>query len=254
MRRVLVTRSAHQASELAEGLRSAGLNPVTIAAIEIVEPVSFAVLDAALEQLDSFNWLVFTSANAVEVFAGRLESPWPTALRIAVIGPGTARAIEGHGRSVDLLPARAVAESLAESLLPFVRQADGSATRFLLVRAEQARDFLPDALRAAGAEVTIAAAYRSVIPENSVAAIREIFREPANYPDAIIFTSSSTVTNLLALLEASGLALPAEIRRVSMGPITSRTLRDVGFPPDCEAAEATIPALVESVVRVLECV
>jgi uroporphyrinogen-III synthase len=252
MRRVLVTRSAHQSSELAEALRAAGFEPVMIPAIEIVEPSSFAELDAAVARLGEFHWLIFTSANAVDVFAGRVGEPWPPALRIAVIGPGTARAVEACGASVDLLPSRAVAESLAASLLPFVRQADGSATRFLLVRAEQARDALPDALRAAGGAVTIAAAYRNVLPQDSVAAVRKMFSEAVNYPDAVMFTSSSAVTNLLALLEASGRTLPAEIRRVSIGPVTSQTLVEAGFPPDAEAVEATVAALVESVVWAFE--
>jgi uroporphyrinogen-III synthase len=251
MLRVLVLRSAHQASELAGRLRASGLEPVLVPAIEIVEPGSFAELDAALGRLEDFHWLVFTSANAVEAFAARAGKRWPPGLRVAVIGPGTARAAEAHGLGVDLVPSRAVAESLAEALLPVARQADGSATRFLLVRAEQARDVLPEALRAAGGEVTIAPAYRTVVPEGSIAAVRKMFGARSNYPDAITFASSSAVTNLLLLLEASGLTLPPEIVRVSIGPVTSQALRELGLPADAEAAEATISALVESVLGAL---
>jgi uroporphyrinogen-III synthase len=252
MRRVLITRSTAQASELADSLRLAGFEPVTIAAIEIVEPDSFAELDTALARLESFHWLIFTSANAVKVFGERAGEVLPSGIRIAVIGPGTARAVEKHGLRIDLLPSHGVAESLAEALLPFAHQPDGVATRFLLVRAKQARDYLPETLRAAGAEVTIAAAYRTVIPAGSIAAVRELFRSAEKYPDAITFASSSAVTNLVALLEASGLTLPPEILRISIGPITSQTLCELNLPPNAEAAEATIPSLVQSVVRALE--
>jgi uroporphyrinogen-III synthase len=252
MRRVLVTRSSHQASELAEKLRSRGLEPVLLAAIEIVEPASCGALDAAIAALEDFHWIIFTSVNAVDAFAARVGNPVPPSVRIAAIGPGTARAVEALGLHVDLLPLRAVAESLAEALLPHALQPDGAATRFLLVRAEQARDYLPDALRAAGADVTIAPAYRTIIPVDSIAAVREIFDAPARYPDAITFTSSSTATNLVALLDAAGLRLPPEIQRVSIGPVTSQTLRELNLPAHAEAAEATIPMLVESVVQALD--
>jgi len=149
------------------------------------------------------------------------------------------------------MPAQAVAESLAEALLPHVHQPDGSATRFLLVRAEAARDHLPEALRAAGAEVTIAPAYRTVIPGESAERIKEMFASPEFWPAAITFTSSSTALNLFALLAAAGINLPPEILRASIGPITSQTLRDLGYPPQLEAAEPTVPALVEILVKTL---
>jgi uroporphyrinogen-III synthase len=119
------------------------------------------------------------------------------------------------------------------------------------VRAEVARDTLLDALTQAGAEVTIAAAYRTVIPTGSVEGIRELFAAPQNYPDAITFTSSSTATNLLALIEAAGVTLPPDIPRISIGPITSQTLREVGLPPHAEAGDPSVAALAESVVTLL---
>jgi uroporphyrinogen-III synthase len=256
-RRVLITRSPHQASALAEVLRSSGLEPVLIPTIEFAEPTTFAPLDSALSHLDRFHWLLFTSANAVEAFHTRIEtSSYPLSLvpcpcRIAAIGPATAKALQAIGLTPTLIPPTAVAESLATALLPHALQPDGSPTRFLLVRAEQARDVLPGALRAAGAEVTIAPAYRTVIPQESIPAIRDLFAEPQKYPDAITFTSSSTATNLLALLEAAKLTLPPEIPRVSIGPITSQTLRELGLPPHTEAAEPTIPALASAVIQSL---
>ena len=286
--RILITRSPHQASALAGQLRALGLDPILIPTIELADPTTFAPLDAALAHLDHFHWLLFTSANAVGAFAKRSacsavsypgdtqvpqgfslgsHSPieegalapgvcLPSELRIAAIGPATARALEAANIPVHLLPPQAIAESLTEALLPYALQppaATGQATptRFLLLRAETARNHLPHTLRAAGAHVTIAPVYRTVVPADSIAAIRHLFAHQDRWPSAITFTSSSTATNLLALLEAAGTRLPQEILRISIGPITSQTLRDLNLPPHAEATEPTLPALAAAVVKSL---
>ncbi len=292
MPRILITRSPHQASALADQLRALGADPILIPTIELADPTTFAPLDHALAHLDHFNWLLFTSANAVEAFvkrtarigenqarpgdnhasvAGKDQVPQgfslgqspreegalapgvclPSNLRIAAIGSATARALEAAGLHPNLLPPQAVAESLAEALLPHALQPDGTPTRFLLLRAEIAREYLPDTLRAAGAEVTIVPVYRNVIPPDSIAALRQLFSTRETWPAAITFTSSSTATNLLALLETAGLSLPQEIQRISIGPITSQTLRDLNLPPHAEAAEPNLPSLVAEVVKSL---
>jgi len=254
--RILITRSPHQSSDLAERLRASGIEPILIPTIEIVEPTTFAPLDTAISNLNTFHWLLFTSANAVEATSKRLlalkGTGFSPSAKVATIGPATTRAAEAAGLPVDLTAPQAIAESLTEALLPHALQPDGTPTRFLLIRAEQARDHLPDTLRAAGAEVTIAPAYRTVIPESSIPAIRDLFSHPENYPDAITFTSSSTAHNLLALLDAAGLTLPPNILRASIGPITSQTLRDQGFPPHIEADEPSVPSLVSAVIKRLK--
>ena len=264
-RRVLVTRAAGQGSSLADALRALGAEPVLIPAIETVEPASFAVLDGALSKLGTFQWLLFTSANAVEAFVRRhraLHSPLPQAearsgisvppgVRIAAIGPATASALQTVGLPPNLLPPQAVAESLTAALLPYVSQADGTPTRFLLVRAAEAREYLPEALRAAGAHVTIAPAYRTVIPARSVDLLRDLLQDPARSPTAITFTSSSTARNLLALCDAARVTLPGQALRVSIGPVTSATLCELGFPPHAEAPEATVASLAAAVMRAL---
>jgi uroporphyrinogen-III synthase len=258
MPRVLITRAPHQASALAEALRALDCEPILVPTIELVPPVSFAALDDALANLDRFHWLIFTSANAVEAFAQRartLAAPhldfemWATRHRtlIAAIGPATARALEVIGLHADLVPPQAVAESLTAALRAHALQPDGTPTRFLLIRAEAARDHLPETLHAAGADVTIAPAYRTVVAGSSIGALQEIFRDPSCYPDAITFTSGSTVTNLLALLEMAGVTLPSIILRVSIGPITSQTLREHHLPPHVESVEASIASLARSV-------
>ncbi len=240
---ILVTRTRHQASELAAQLEALGAIPILIPTIEIVPPDSFNALDAALTCLRTYDWLVFTSANAVEVFHRRAQFHHLTQLpkKVAAIGPATLRAANAIGLTVDLIPPKYIAESLAAALVP---EAQGKS--FLLVRAAEARDTLPETLRAAGAAITIAEAYRNQLPPDSISAIQNLFASRANYPDAITFTSASTARNLLGLLEAANLTLPHSITLASIGPITTAALLDMGYPPTIEAAEPTIPALVQS--------
>jgi uroporphyrinogen-III synthase len=250
-RRILITRTRHQASELASQLEALGASTILIPTIEIVPPASFAALDSALTCLCTYDWLLFTSANAVEAFHRRAQFHRLNQLpkRVAVIGPATLAAANAIGLTVDLIPPRYLAESLAESLLP---EAHGKS--FLLIRAAEARDTLPDALRAAGATVTIAEAYRNQLPAGSIPALQHLFVSPENYPDAITFTSASTARNLFALLEAANLTLPPAITLASIGPITSQTLRDLGRQPNIEAPVSTIEALVQSLLAHLSSV
>ena len=248
-KRILITRSREQASELAARLQAAGAETILIPTIELAPPASFCALDAALASLRSFDWLLFTSANAVEAFDRRARQLglMPSPKRIAVIGPATAKAVREIGLAVDLMPPQFVAESFAEALLP---HAPGAS--MLLVRAEAARDVLPEMLTAAGAVLTVAPAYRTVVPAGSLTALRELLSEPSRYPDAITFTSGSTVTNLLGLLDAAGLALPDGIVRASIGPITSRTLMEAGYPAHMEAKEASLASLCGALEECLE--
>jgi uroporphyrinogen-III synthase len=250
-RRILITRTRQQASDLALQLEALGAEIVLIPTIDLAPPSSFDVLDNALAELSSYDWLLFTSANAVRVFHDRLQAraevlPQPlTFPRIAAIGPATAKAVESVGLHVDLLPHAFVAESLAEALLPLARNA-----RFLLVRAEEARDVLPNALTAAGAHLTIAAAYRNLTPPDAIPALQRLLGS-GTPPDCITFTSSSTARNLLGLLETAGLTLPPHTALASIGPITSATLRELGYAPTLEAAEPTIPALTAAIAAFL---
>jgi uroporphyrinogen-III synthase len=244
-KRILITRTRHQASELAARLEALGASPILIPTIEIVPPASFCALDAALTCLGTYDWLVFTSANAVEAFHRRAQFLRLTQLprHIAVIGPATLRAANEIGLSVDLLPPQYIAESLAEALAP-----NASGKSYLLVRAAEARDTLPEALTAAGATVTIAEAYRNQTPTDSIPALQALFHSRENYPDAITFTSASTVRNLFALSEAAGVILPPDIMLASIGPVTSEALRDLGREPTVEASAATIESLVQSLL------
>ena len=243
-KRILVTRAREQASVLATELEALGAEVVQIPAIEIAPPMSYCAMDAALACMLVFDWVVFTSANAVECFVerGRRLGVKPRPRRIAVIGPATASAVyrTGMAERVDLMPRTSVAEALAEELVPLV-----AGRKVLLVRAEVAREVLPEALREAGCELTIAEAYRNVVPPRSVRQLQRLFQESP--PDAITFTSSSTAQNLAELLQQAEVRVPGETVLVSIGPITSHTMREVGLAPTVQAKDATVATLVETI-------
>ena len=248
-RRVLVTRAAHQAGKLSEGLRLRGFEPVEVPVLEIQPPLSFDALDAALRELESYDWLIVTSTNAVEALTARaLKLAVPLAalekLEIAAIGEATAKAVRKAGFDVALVPEKYVAESLAESLMDRVR-----GKKILLARAEVARDVIPDALRAAGGTVDVVDAYRNAIPEGAPEQLRRALEQGI---DAATFTSSSSVTHLADAARAAGLAFPfAGVKAVSIGPVTSQTLRAAGWEPAAEAEPSDIPGLIEALSRVL---
>ena len=245
-RRILITRPEGQSSTLAALLHAHGATPIEIPTIALAPPASFCALDAALVTLRTYDWLLFTSANAVRALAARartLNLP-PHPRRIAAIGPATARALAetGIALNADLMPQQAVAESLAEALAPHAAGAS-----MLLVRAAEARDLLPEALAAAGAQVTVAEAYRNVVPPAAAPALAQLFA--SSPPDAITFTSASTAQNLQAVLSAAQLQVPPASVLASIGPITSRAMRELGLEPTVEAREATIESLVQALVE-----
>lgn len=248
-RRVLVTRALHQAGKLSDGLRALGAIPVEVPIIEIHPPTSYDALDAALRRLDSYDWLLFTSINSVVPFHVRaMDLGIPLANlkpRIAAIGKATAQALEMlvHLR-VSLTPKEYVAESLVAALKDEIAD-----KRVLLARAAVARDVIPDALREAGATVDVVDAYRNVLPEAAPEQLRLALAEKI---DAATFTSSSSATHLAEAARQAGISWPfAGVPAVSIGPITSQTLRELGWEPAAEANPSDIPGLIDAVVRVL---
>jgi uroporphyrinogen-III synthase len=250
-RRIVVTRAARQSGGLQERLEQQGAEVLLLPTIEIAPPDSLAPLDDALRRASDFDWLVVTSANAVRALGERLAeleftSAALTHLRCAAVGQATADVLRELGLAVDVVPERAVGEALAEALADRVR-----GHRVLLVRAAVARDVVPDALAAAGATVTIVDAYRTVIPSDAVVRARAVF-EPEHLPDAVVFTSGSTVTHLLDVLREAGIMFPRTIRCVSIGPVTSGALRDAGLIVAAEAEAASLDGVVAACVRLLE--
>lgn len=248
-RRVLVTRAAHQAGKLSEGLRTLGAEPVEVPLLEIRPPAGFGPLDASLRQLGKYDWLILTSANAVRALADRaaalgVQLLQPFTMKVAAIGEATAAAARKAGLAVTFVPVSYVAESLIEGL---ANRASGQ--KILLARAAIARDVIPEALRQAGALVDVVDAYQNALP---AVAPEQLRRALANGIDAATFTSSSSATHLAEAAREAGLPWPfPQVPAVSIGPITSQTLRDLGWEPAAEATPSDIPGLIDAVVRVL---
>jgi uroporphyrinogen III methyltransferase/synthase len=224
---VAVTRARAQASALAARLRRLGADVVEAPAIRI-EP-----LEAELPPMAGYDLLCLTSPNAVRRLLQLVRDARAlTGPRIAVIGPGTGRALREHGIEPDIVPERSVAESLVEALR------DVPVTRVLIPRAQDARDVLPDALRERGAQVDVVALYRTVAEPLDPAA-----RDAALSSDYATFTSASSARFFHAA--AGTLEGP---RIVSIGPVTSAALRDLGVEPHVEASEHTPAGLVAALL------
>jgi len=247
-RRVLVTRAAHQAGKLSEGLRALGAEPVEVPVLEIRPPENIEPLDTALRQLGSYDWLILTSANAVRALTERsatlgIALAQTTRLQVAAVGESTASAARETGLQVAFVPENYVAEGLVEGLLKSLQI---SSQRILLARAAVARDVIPDALRAAGATVDVVDVYCNVMPD---AAPEQLRNALAGGIDAATFTSSSSATHLAKAARAAGVAWPlAGVPAVSIGPITSQTLRELGWPPAAEANPSDISGVIAAVV------
>ncbi len=248
-KRVLVTRAAHQASKLSEGLRALGAEPVEVPVIEIRPPEDFAPLDRALRELHSYDWLILTSANTVRALADRaltlgLRLSSATRLNVSAVGDATAEAARQAGLSVALVPETYVAESLTKSLAVHTR-----GKRVLLARATVARDVIPHALRAAGATVDVVDTYRNVMPKAAPALLAQALQKGIA---AVAFTSSSSVTHLADAARQAEIAFPfADVAAISIGPITSKTLRDLGWEPVAEASPSDVPGLIQAIARAL---
>ena len=247
-KRILVSRAREQASALSEGLRAEGAEVLEIPFIEIREPKSFATLDYAIHSLPNYDWLIVTSVNGVEALMRRMQKLGKSEadllhLNIAAIGPATSKAIEDYGLPVDVEPEEYVAESVVAALRDKVK-----GKRVLLARAKVARDVIPNELDKLGARVDVVVAYETVLPEASRAALLQALKDSAHKLFAITFTSSSTARNFVELLgdEKTNSTLLNGIKLVSIGPVTSGTLRELGLRVDVEAEEYTIPGLIKA--------
>ena len=239
-RKVVVTRARSQASALSDRLRDLGADVVESPAIAVVDPADGgSALQAALSDLRDLDWLVFTSPNGVDrAFAFLPDARVLAGVRVAAVGTGTADALADRRIVADLVPPRFVAEGLAE-VFPAPPEGGG---RVLLATAEAARSILPDGLRAAGWNVDVVHAYRTVPVIPDAATLAEI-----DGADAVTFTSSSTVTNFCAVVGAD--RVPPVV--ASIGPITSATARDLGLSVTVEAGPHTIDGLVDALVAAL---
>jgi uroporphyrinogen-III synthase len=248
-RRILVTRAVQQAGKLSDGLKALGAEPVEVPVLEIRPPDSFEPLDRAIGKLKSFDWLILTSANTVQTLAARcsllnVDVSELELLKVAAVGSATAEAARKAHFRVTIVPEHYHSEGLAAALGSVV-----TGKRVLLARAKVARDVVPDALTAVGALMTVVDAYQTALPDGAQEALVEALKVGV---DAATFTSSSSVRNLAEVAREAGIAFPfAGVAAISIGPVTSATLREQGWDPAGEAAVSDLPSLIEAVVKSL---
>ncbi len=241
---IVVTRAREQSGTLTEKLEDLGAHVIEIPAIKIVPPESYGPLDNAINNLKSYKWLIFTSANGVKHFFSRLYDAGldSRALKIkaAAIGAGTARALKQRGIIADIVPKIYKAEELAEALAPYIKKGD----KILLPRILEAREVLPDTLRSLGAEVDVVPAYRTV--SDSMWKENLIKLLEAKKIDMVTFTSSSTVTNLLNAIDDKK-ELLKDVKIAVIGPVTAATCRKLELTPAVMAEDYTIDGLVAAI-------
>jgi uroporphyrinogen III methyltransferase/synthase len=247
-RRIVVTRSREQASDLVRALSELGAECLECPTIEAAPPDDSGPLDGAIAELARFDWIVFTSVNVVSFFFDRLFHLGKDAralghLCTAAIGPATADRLKSFGLSSDLVPETYVAESIIAAL----RTRDIRGKRILLPRAQVARPILPEALTAMGAAVREVAAYQT---RHAAADAGQLIDQLADHRiDLVTFTSSSTVKNFKALLPSDRVdELAAGLPAACIGPVTADTARKLGFEVRLVAAEYTIPGLCNAIL------
>jgi uroporphyrinogen III methyltransferase/synthase len=239
-----VTRASNQAADFSDRLRALGADAIELPVIALEPTSDPAALDRAIENLASYDWLIFTSANGVRFFLDRLDQSSrdlrALKARICAIGPATRKAIEELHLKVDLMPEEYVAESLVKAFA----SENIAGKKMLLPRAAVARDVIPVELEKLGAKIDVVHVYRNVVPLNATVRARELFSSQKK-PDWLTFTSSSTVKNLLAI---TGLQALEGVRIASIGPITSSTLCAHGLKVDAEAKQFTIDGLIDAIL------
>ena len=245
-KKVLVTRSRTQASNLSIQLAELGAEVVELPSIEIASLDDFSQLDQTLKHLDGYSWVIFASTNAVEAVFDRLEQQQVDSrafagTTIAAIGPATKQALVKRGIHPDFVPARSVSEDVMQEL----SSRDWQGVRVLLPGSDIGREVLAEGLSGLGAKVDRVAAYRTVTPPDASEQARQIL-EPA--VDIVTFTSSSTVRNLLDILGGDKQYLEASFI-ACIGPITADTARELGLRVDLVADEHTVEGLVEGLVK-----
>lgn len=240
-KRVVVTRAAEQAAELYERLVAVGAEPILLPTVQFV-PLPSEPLAAAVSQLSQYDWLLFTSANAVDFFfryVDRLEEQlsWP---RLVAVGPATAAKLAKHGLQPNFVPDEYVGEALAAGLGKLVGQ------RVLLPRSRQGRPQLVEQLRSQGANVDEIAIYDTVVA-NPEPEILERIRQGI---DAITFASPSSVHGFLTILDHAGIQRPILNGTVivCIGPVTARQVKDEGLVATITAADHTAEGLVQALI------
>ncbi len=242
--KVLITRPRTQADDFTEKLRSAGFESILFPVIEIQPIEDNVALERALQQLDRYAWVVFTSVNAVEVVFALTPTPLPMGegqgVRVAAIGPKTAEALRKHGIEPDFIPDEFIGEAIMSGL------GDLNDKWILLPRAEIARKELPKAISKAGGIVHEIIVYRTLPAEIDMKGLTAL----KSGVDVVTFTSASTVENFVAIVQKNHLDplhLPTNPLFACIGPVTEQAARDAGFENLVVAKEYTTDGLLKAI-------
>ena len=248
-KRIVITRAREQASDLVNHLTDLGAECLEVPTIQVIPPDDFESLDTAIENLSTYDWLIFTSVNGVNTFFDRLFAKGMDVrslhhLQTAVIGPATSERLFNFGIKSDIIPESYRAESVVEAF----DKIDTKDKKILLPRAAQARPILPVELSRMGAVVDEIIAYRTkAVYDNADFLLKQLKERKI---DIITFTSSSTVKNFHALIPPKDLkSLMENVTIASIGPITADTARVLGFDVHITAESFTIPGLCEAILK-----
>jgi uroporphyrinogen III methyltransferase/synthase len=251
-KRIVVTRSREQAGELVDLLESLGAEPIEAPMIRTAPPDDHGPLDEAIALAHTYDWVIFTSVNAVDFFMRRLlAGPGDIrnlkGVRLCAVGPATAERLSRFGLRADLQPVEYRSESIVPALGNF---GDLKGKRFLLPKADIARELIADELRKAGADVTEVTAYRTVLAEIEREGDPDIYRMMLDARiDVVTFTSPSTVRNFVQVFGADQAAdLLGRTAVASIGPVTAEAAEQYGITTSIMPRDYTIPALVDAIV------
>jgi uroporphyrinogen III methyltransferase/synthase len=242
---IVITRPEEQAEEFAQLLSAEGARVVLFPTIRIEPPERWDDVDRAIEGLDGYHWIIFTSANGVKYFFHRLRETGRDirdlkGIRICTIGPATAKAFEEMGVRVDIVPD----EYISEGVVKAFQGIDLKGRRALLPRAQEARDVIPEGLSKLGALVDVVTVYRTARSESRKEDLQVLL--DAGKVDVITFTSPSTVINFRKIMGTA--ALPENIRIACIGPVTAAAAKKHDFAVDIFQDTFTIPGMVKSLV------
>ncbi|MGA9771834.1 MAG: uroporphyrinogen-III synthase [Blastocatellia bacterium] len=252
---VMVTRPRAQSKEMSDMLERLGAVVIHCPAIEIIEPDNWDALDTAIEKINTYDWIIFTSANGPRFFFPRLANRRKDGIAsmaeliVCAIGPATARAIESAGVRVDVTATDSKAEGALRAIIEYTGGEEKlKGQRLLIPRARIAREVLPDELVRLGAEVDTVETYQTVKPAMDAGNIVDLFARGGI--DAITFTSSSTVSNFARLVGTNDLsALLQGVLIACIGPVTTGTAIEYKLEKIVQPESYTSAALVETIVR-----
>ncbi len=251
--RILVTRERSTGFEPLEDL---GAEIIEFPTIEIVPPEDYGELDSAIEKIDSYAWIIFTSANGVRYFLNRFFEKEKDirdlkGIKLCAIGAKTAAGINKYGMKVDLIPEEFRAEGLIEAFLSEVRSQKSEVSlkgmKFLLPRAEMAREVFPEKVRELGGEIDVPVAYRAIKPELHGKRLKRFLKE--GRITVATFTSAATFNNFVEIIGSEAYELLKGVSIAVIGPVTAKAIEKAGLRVDIMPKESTIEAMVEEIIK-----